>query len=73
VSEAAGTDLHDWFARYVGGVEDPPFASALALAGLTLTTREEDGRTLYVVSEMPNATPEQLAVRHGWLTGTVTR
>lgn len=72
VSEAAGADLHDWFARYVGGVEDPPFAATLALAGLSLSTRDEDGRTVYVVAPMPNATAEQLAVRHGWLTGTVT-
>ena len=73
VNEAAGTDLHAWFDRYVGGVEDPPFARTLALAGLALTTRDEDGRPVYVVSLMPNATPEQLAVRGGWLTGTVTK
>jgi hypothetical protein len=26
--------------------------------------------TDYAVSEDPNATPDQLRVRHGWLTGT---
>ena len=47
--------------------------ATLRLAGLSLATREEDGRTMYVVSAMPDASPEQLAVRHGWLTGTVAK
>src|SRR5690348_11298676 len=29
VSEAAGTDLHEWFTRHVGGVEDPDFDEVL--------------------------------------------
>ncbi len=35
-SELAGRDLGDFFARYVEGVEDPPFAALLAGAGVTL-------------------------------------
>src|SRR3569623_2605263 len=36
VSEAAGTDLHDWFARYVDGTAELPFAETLAKVGLRL-------------------------------------
>lgn len=36
VSEVAGRDMNDWFARYVRGVEPLPYAEALAAAGLRL-------------------------------------
>lgn len=72
VSEAAGTELGPWFDRYVGGVDDPPFAAALAQAGLQLETSGDPQHPRYVVVEDPRATPDQLRVRHGWLTGTVT-
>ena len=35
-SEVAGTDLHDFFERYVRGVEAPPYDEALAAVGLQL-------------------------------------
>jgi predicted metalloprotease with PDZ domain len=70
VSAAAGADLHEWFQRYVGGVEDLPFTQTLALAGLTVTVRTTGDEREYVVEEMPGATPDQLRVREGWLTGT---
>lgn len=69
-SEAAGMDLTPWFDRYVGGVDDPPFAEALAGAGLRLESVAGPHGTDYAVAEDPNATPDQLRVRHGWLTGT---
>ncbi|HEU4642179.1 MAG TPA: hypothetical protein VFS44_06955 [Gemmatimonadaceae bacterium] len=72
VSEAMGTDMHAWFERYVGGVEDPPFAETLKLAGLALTPHEEEGRRMWAVEEIPDATPAQRRVRDGWLTGTTT-
>jgi predicted metalloprotease with PDZ domain len=72
VSAVAGADLHPWFERYVGGVDDLPFAETLALAGLTVTTRGTGEDREYVVQEMPNATQDQLRVRAGWLAGTTT-
>jgi predicted metalloprotease with PDZ domain len=65
VSEAAGTDLHDWFTRHVGGVEDPDFDTALRGAGLRLVR----GASEWSIEELPNATPAQLKVRAGWVAG----
>jgi predicted metalloprotease with PDZ domain len=65
VSEAAGTDMHDWFTRHVGGVEDPEFDQVLADAGLRLVRNGEE----WAIEEMPNATAVQLRVRAGWLSG----
>ena len=65
VGEAAGMDLHDWFASHVGGTEDPDFDTALGWAGLRLVR----GDTSWTIEELPNATPAQLRVRSGWLTG----
>jgi predicted metalloprotease with PDZ domain len=66
VSEAAGTDLHEWFTRYVGGTEDVPFAAALAVAGVRFTVRGEGAARQYVVSEDSAATPAQRALRERW-------
>lgn len=65
VSEAAGTDVHDWFARHVGGTEDPDFDAALGWAGLRLIR----GANEWSIEELPNATPAQLQVRDGWING----
>jgi predicted metalloprotease with PDZ domain len=65
VSEVAGANMHDWFERYVGGVEDPPFRETLALAGLELVVQGGE----YIVKEMPGASEKQLRVREGWLRG----
>jgi predicted metalloprotease with PDZ domain len=65
VSEAAGTNLHDWFATHVGGTEDPDFDEALGWAGLRLV-RGDGG---WSIEEVPNATPAQLRVRAGWISG----
>ena len=69
-SDAAGADLAPWFDRYVGGVDDPPFAAALAQAGVRLESQPGPDGTSYTVVEDPNATADELRVRHGWLTGT---
>jgi hypothetical protein len=66
VSEAAGTDLHDWFTRHVGGTEDPDFDAALGWAGLRLVR----GAAEWSIEESPAATPAQVQVRTGWITGT---
>jgi predicted metalloprotease with PDZ domain len=70
VSQAMGMDMHPWFAKYVGGVERLPWAETLALAGMQLTVRDTPRGHAYEVSEMPNASAEQLRVRQGWLSGT---
>jgi predicted metalloprotease with PDZ domain len=67
VSAAAGTDMSDFFARHVAGRDDPPFDAALAHAGLRLVR----GDTTWAIEEIPGATPAQLRVREGWLTGRV--
>jgi predicted metalloprotease with PDZ domain len=65
VSEAAGTDLHGWFNQHVGGTEDPDFDTVLSFAGLRLARGGGD----WSIEEMPNATPAQLRVRAGWISG----
>lgn len=66
VSQAAGVDMHDWFAHYVSGTDDVDFDSVLAGAGLRVN---RDGRR-WTIEAVSDATPEQLKIRHGWLTGT---
>jgi predicted metalloprotease with PDZ domain len=66
-SEAAGVDLHEWFARYVGGTEELPFAESLAKVGLTLTASGDSASKEYKVAPAPDATPEQIARRVRWL------
>jgi predicted metalloprotease with PDZ domain len=68
VSAAAGTNMHDWFERHVGGTEDMDYDAALGWAGLKLV-RTESGP--WRIEETPDATPEQLRVRRGWVTGRV--
>ena len=67
VSEAAGTDLHDWFARYVGGTEELPFAESLEKVGLTLTKTGDSTNRKYTVAPASVATKEQVARRAKWM------
>jgi len=74
VSDVMGADMHPWFERYVGGVEELPWDETLARAGLVLTvTRPAGAEPTYVLSDAPNATEAQRRVREGWLTGTTAR
>jgi len=66
-SEAAGVDLHEWFARYVGGTDELPFAESLAKVGLTLTASGDSATKEYRVAPAMDATPEQIARRVRWL------
>ena len=68
-SEVAGTDLRDWFARHVGGTEDVDYRALLAPYRLTYTASGEGTTRRYHLTEVPNATPAQLRLREGWLTG----
>ena len=63
-SEIAGEDMHGWFERHVGGTEDLDYDALLAGAGLRLVRGDR-----WAIEELPDATPAQLAVRRGWLTG----
>ncbi len=63
-----GANLHDWFERHVGGVEDLPWDEYLALAGLRLEPRTT-GSTEFVIRERPDANAAQIKVREGWLAG----
>jgi predicted metalloprotease with PDZ domain len=65
VSDAAGVDMHDWFERHVGGTEDMDYDEALGWAALKLV-RSGDR---WSIEAIPGATPEQLRVRSGWLSG----
>ncbi len=62
-SEVAGTDLHDWFDRHVGGTEDIVWAPLLRAVGLTLST--DPGA--WTIAEDPAATAQQVALRDAWL------
>ena len=66
VSDAAGVNLHDWFERHVGGTEDMDYDEALGWAGLKLMRADSAS---WRIEKMPDATPEQLRVRSGWLSG----
>lgn len=68
VSEAAGTDVHDWFVQHVAGKADIDYDQALGWAGLRLVRGSSD----WTIESVPNPTAEQLAVRSGWMTGTTT-
>jgi len=65
VSDAAGTNMHDWFERHVGGTEDQDYDAALGWVGLKLVRDS----TAWRIEASPDATPAQLRVRAGWLSG----
>jgi predicted metalloprotease with PDZ domain len=69
VGEVGDVDASDWFAKYVGGTEDLDFDTALGWAGLRLVRDQEPWR----IEEIPDATPAQIRVRMGWVTGRVDR
>jgi len=66
VSEAAGTNMKQWFDRHVAGIEDMDFDEALGWAGLRLV-RPDSGS--WRIEEIDDATMEQVRVRLGWVTG----
>jgi predicted metalloprotease with PDZ domain len=66
VSDVAGTNMHDWFERHVGGSEDMDYDAALDWAGLKLV-RAESGA--WRIEAKPEATADQMRIRMGWVTG----
>src|ERR1044072_1514011 len=68
-SETTGTDLSDFFSRYVHDTQPLPYEEALAYVGLRLTRTPEAARTTYRIEKDDKATPEALALREAWLKG----
>jgi predicted metalloprotease with PDZ domain len=69
-SDVAGVDLHDWFERHVGGVEEPDYVTLLRPFGLApQMATAQSGARQWTLVEASDATPEQLRLREGWLTG----
>jgi predicted metalloprotease with PDZ domain len=67
VSQAMGKDMHAWFEKYVGGTDDVDFDRILSYAGLKL---DRTGGRRWTISEMPDATARQRAIRDDWLADT---
>ena len=70
MSAAADTNMHDWFESHVGGTDDMDYDEALGWAGLKLVRNESAS---WMIEEIPDATPEQLKVRLGWVTGRLDK
>ena len=70
VSAAAGVNLHDWFEQHVGGTDDIDYDEALGWAGLRLVRNEG---AAWTIEELSDATPAQLRVRMGWITGRIDK
>ena len=63
-SSVAGENLHAWFERYVGGTDDLDYDTQLARMGLRLARG-----AAWRIEEIPDATPQQVRIRNGWVTG----
>jgi hypothetical protein len=59
-------DYHDFFKKYVTGVEVPPYDEIVGYAGYQLDADAKKERR-YKLVEMANASPEQLKIREAWL------
>jgi predicted metalloprotease with PDZ domain len=70
VTDAAGVNMHDWFVAHVGGTDDMDYDEALGWAGLRLV-RAENGP--WSIEMLPDATPAQVKVRMGWITGRLDK
>jgi predicted metalloprotease with PDZ domain len=67
---APGFPVDAFFRDYVSGTRDLDYETYVGYAGLCLTRQALDrGRTAYRIEEIPDAAPDQLQVRDGWLEG----
>lgn len=73
VETVAGRDFNDFFRRYVAGVDEIPYNTFLALAGLELKSNGTKDREVYSIAEAPQATERQMKIRTGMLRGTTDR
>jgi predicted metalloprotease with PDZ domain len=70
VSDVAGIDMHPWFESHVGGTEDMNYDEVLAPAGMKLVRdASAGGNAAWRLEPTPDATPAQVAIRVGWMTG----
>jgi predicted metalloprotease with PDZ domain len=70
VSDAAGVDMHVWFDTHVGGTEDPNYDEVVAPAGMKLVREAGNGgNPSFRLEPNPDATPAQVAIRDGWVSG----
>jgi predicted metalloprotease with PDZ domain len=80
VSQAAGTDMSEFFARHVRGTETLPYDEAFAHVGLRLVktpttpgvspnTGQTQTRQDYRLEEIPNAPAQARALRAAWMKG----
>ncbi len=68
---SANADLKDFFARYVAGTDEMPFAELLGRAGLGLRgTARQHGDSKVRVYELRDITEKQRRIREGILLGT---
>jgi predicted metalloprotease with PDZ domain len=67
--KVAGRSFEEFFARYVAGTAELPYAQVLARAGLVLTVSSGNPAG-YEISEDPGATPLARRIREGLLKGT---
>ncbi|HEX8843304.1 MAG TPA: PDZ domain-containing protein [Pyrinomonadaceae bacterium] len=61
-SEVAGTDMSDFFKRYVRGVEEPPYDEALKSVGLKLVRELSRNPTVGVLSDFEEQTSMKVGV-----------
>jgi len=67
----AQTSFTDFFARYVAGTDELPYADTLAKAGLRVAEMHNaNGDVGFAISELPDAGPKQRRIREGMLHGT---
>ena len=81
VSDAAGVDMHAWFDQHVGGTEDINYSEVLELAGIRLIARDarvandvpnDVPNDVYRLEPIAGATPAQVRIRDGWMSGKTT-
>lgn len=70
VEKVAGSDFHDFFRRYVAGVDEIPYDRFLSVAGLELKQGGLNDRGVYSIEETTNANDRQRRIRDGLLRGT---
>jgi predicted metalloprotease with PDZ domain len=66
----AAADLGPFFAQYVAGTAEIPYADLLADAGLALENSTHGSSRTFRISEVPNPTALQLRIRDGILSGS---
>jgi predicted metalloprotease with PDZ domain len=70
VSDVAGVDMHAWFDRFVGGTDDMDYDEVLGLAGMKLVRESTAaGAATWRVEPAGDASPSQMLIRDGWVSG----